>query len=128
MRSIDNQHTPAEAPSAFVIRLEGEFDLAESRRLTDAFAIATSASLVIVDLGRTEYIDSSVLECLVALHNTLLKRGTELVLVGLNHQVKRLFQVTELEKFFTIRDSIADKIDIPNAEVRRLTIEARPID
>lgn len=127
MRSIDPEHATAEAPSAFLIRLEGEFDLAERRRLTDAFAIATSVPLVIVDLERTQYIDSSVLECLVAGHNALLKRGTELVLVGLHHQVRRLFQVTELEKFFTIRDSVDDVINTDSSEVRRLTIEARPI-
>lgn len=128
MRSVEAEQVAVEPRAAFIIRLEGEFDLAERRRLTDAFAIATSAPLVIVDLGRTDYIDSSVLQCLVTLHNDLLKRGTELVLIGMNSQVKRLFEVTELQKFFTIRNLLTDVTDITRAEVRRLTIEARPKD
>jgi anti-sigma B factor antagonist len=128
MRSIDYQHAPAEAPSAFVIRLEGEFDVAERQRLKDAFAIATGAPLVIVDLERTDYIDSSVLECLVGLHASTRQRGAELVLVALNSQVRRLFEVTELQKLFTICGSMAEVTDLSRTEVRRLTVEARPLD
>ena len=128
MRSIESRPAAAEAPSAFIIRLEGEFDVAERQRLKDAFAIATGAPLVIVDLERTDYIDSSVLECLVGLHASTKQRGAELVLVALNSQVRRLFEVTELQKLFTICGSVAEVTDLSRAEVRRLTVEARPLD
>lgn len=128
MRSIEGGPAAAEAPSAFIVRLEGEFDVAERQRLKDAFAIATGAPLVIVDLERTKYIDSSVLECLVGLHAATRQRGAELVLVALNSQVRRLFEVTELQKLFTICGSMAEVTDLSRAEVRRLTVEARPLD
>jgi anti-sigma B factor antagonist len=128
MRSIDGGRAWAEAPSAFIVRLEGEFDVAERQRLKDAFAIAAGAAVVVVDLERTDYIDSSVLECLVALHNATRQRGAELVLVALNSQVRRLFEVTELQKLFTIGGSVAEVTDVSRAEVQRLTVEARPLD
>lgn len=128
MRSIEGGPAAAEAPSAFIVRLEGEFDVAERQRLKDAFAIATGAPLVIVDLERTKYIDSSVLECLVGLHAATRQRGAELVLVALNSQVRRPFEVTELQKLFTICGSMAEVTDLSRAEVRRLTVEARPLD
>ncbi len=127
MRSVEPERPAAERPAAFIIRLEGEFDVAERQRLTDAFAIAISAPLVIVDLEGTDYIDSSVLECLITLHKATHQRGAELVLVGMNSQVRRLFEVTELQKLFSICASVAEATDVGRAEVGRLTIEARPI-
>lgn len=37
------------APATFVIRFDGEFDLSERERLTDAFGVATSTQLLVVD-------------------------------------------------------------------------------
>ena len=127
MRSSEYRQAPSEAPRAFVIRLEGEFDISERQRLTDAFAIAVEAPLVIVDLERTEYIDSSILACLVSLYKATEQRGAQLLLVGLNSQVRRLFDVTQLTAIFTIRDSVA-QVTNSDTEVRRLTVEARPLE
>jgi anti-sigma B factor antagonist len=118
----------AQSHTIFIIRLEGEFDIADADRLTDAFAVANSAPLVIVDLEKTDYIDSTVLECLIVLHRATQGRRAELVLVAMNSQVRRLFEVTELHKLFAIHDSMKEVADVSHGEVRRLTIEARPLD
>jgi anti-sigma B factor antagonist len=118
----------AQSHTIFIIRLEGEFDIADADRLTDAFAVANSAPLVIVDLEKTDYIDSTVLERLIVLHQTTQGRGAKLVLVGMKSGVRRLFEVTELHRIFTIHDSVRDVADVSHAEVRRLTIEGRPVD
>lgn len=127
LRLRTGQPAAAEAVSAFIVRLEGEFDLTERERLTDAFSVANTAALVIVDFEKTDFIDSSIVQCLVSLHTATQKRGAELVFVGINNQVGHLFKVTELEKFFTIRNSAAEVADIDRGDVRRLTIEARPL-
>jgi anti-sigma B factor antagonist len=125
MESADIQELAPQAQSAFIIRLVGEFDIADSERLTDAFAIANSAPLVIIDLEKTDYIDSTVLSCLVVLDRTTKEREAELMLGGVNAQILRLFEVTELHKIFNIRGSV--KMATENrSEVRRLTIEGRP--
>jgi anti-anti-sigma regulatory factor len=50
MESAEIQDAP-QPQSVFIIRLEGEFDIADRERLTDAFATANSAPLVVVDLN-----------------------------------------------------------------------------
>jgi len=120
------EHTEPAAPSVFVIQLEGEFDLAERDRLTDAFAIAHSAPIVVVNLERTAFIDSSVLQCLMVLHVATQKRGAKLILAGAHGTVRRLLDVTQMDKVFDLRSSV-NGLAGTNGQARRLTIEARPI-
>lgn len=110
----------------FVIHLKGEFDLAERDRLTDAAAIVQNAPVVVVDLERTGYIDSSVLHWLTALHLATRKRGAKLTLVGAHGTVRRLLEITQMDKVFDLRSKLGDLAGI-NGHARRLTIEARPI-
>ncbi len=126
MKSTHFENADNAAPSFFVIQLEGEFDIAERERLTDAFSIVSSASIVVVNLERTTYIDSSVLECLVALRLATQRRGARLILTGVRGSVRRIFEITELHKLFDIREALSDVVD-SDGQVRRLTIEARPV-
>ena len=127
MKSTHFENADNAAPSFFVIQLEGEFDIAErEKRLTDAFSIVSSASIVVVNLERTTYIDSSVLECLVALRLATQRRGARLILTGVRGSVRRIFEITELHKLFDIREALSDVVD-SDGQVRRLTIEARPV-
>jgi anti-sigma B factor antagonist len=128
MESTGIHEIAAQSRSIFIIRLEGEFDIADGDRLTDAFSVANSAPLVIVDLEKTDYIDSTVLERLIVLHQTTHGREAKLVLVGMQSGVRRLFEVTELHKLFAIHDSMKEVADVSHGEVRRLTIEGRPLD
>ncbi|MGA8574158.1 MAG: STAS domain-containing protein [Candidatus Cybelea sp.] len=109
----------------FLIQLEGEFDLAERERLIDAFAIVQSAPVMVVDLHKATYIDSTVLQCLVALNVATHKREARLVLVGLHGPVLRLFQVTGLDQVFDIQETLNDVAGLDGAPARRLTIESR---
>src|ERR1700722_3069244 len=127
MRSPEPQDAAPQAPAVFVIRLEGEFDIADREPLIEAFATANSAGHVVIDLERVDYIDSTVLSCLVTLHRSTQQRGAELVLVGVNNHVHRLFEVTELHALFTIRES-AKELTESRAGVRRLTIQGRSVN
>ncbi len=112
--------------SALVIHLEGEFDLAERDRLMDAFAIAQNTPVVIVNLERSSYIDSSVLQCLMALHLSTQKRGTKLILLGVHGTIRRLLEVTRTDALFDVRNTLSDVPGI-DGQARRLTIESRQI-
>jgi anti-sigma B factor antagonist len=127
MRELKIDRTEPAAPCFFVIQLEGEFDLAERERLIDAFAIVQSAPVVVVDLRKTTYIDSAVLQRLVALNEATHKRDAKLVVVGLHGAILRLFQITGLHQVFEIRDTLNDVAGLDGARARRLTIESRPI-
>lgn len=107
-----------------VIQLEGEFDLSERDRLLDGFATAETASLVIIDLEKTSYIDSVVLECLLALHAAIAKRDGRMVLLGVRGTVLRLLEVTSLDGLFEIRNRMSD-IHTDGTPLRTMIIEAR---
>lgn len=116
---------------AFVICLEGEFDIAERARLLDAFAVATSSAAVVIDFEPTRYVDSTVLECLVALQRALTERGGRLLLVELSPEIRRIFDVCGLDRLFSIRGSLREVMDDLDADgdgarVRRLTLVAEP--
>lgn len=112
--------------SIFVIQLDGEFDLAERDRIADAFAVAHSSPIVVVNLTKTLYIDSSVLGCLVELRKATQERGADLFLVGLRPGVLRIFEITGLDELFEIRSTLGDIPESHNSTIRRLTIESRP--
>ncbi|MGA7094763.1 MAG: STAS domain-containing protein [Candidatus Cybelea sp.] len=112
--------------SVLVIELEGELDLADRDRVTDAFKVAHNSPIVVVNLEKATYIDSTVLGCLVALRKATQERGASLFLVGLRSDVLRLFEVTGLREIFDVRASLSD-VDTNVVRGRWLTIEARPL-
>lgn len=116
----------------FIISLEGDFDIAERARLLDAFAIATSAAVVVIDLNRTRYLDSTVLECIVALRHALVGRGARLVLVGLGAEIRRIVEICNLQRVLEVRNSLDDVTrgldGKASPRMRRLSLMARPID
>lgn len=111
-------------PSATVLRLEGEFDLYDRMRLQDAFAIAAASPLVVIDFEKTSFIDSSVLQCLIALWKFLRERNSQLRLVSLSHHILHLFKICQLEQLFDIRSSLLEAIgnDVSADNLRRLTV------
>ncbi len=112
----------------FVLKLEGEFDLSDCDRLRDAFSIPSSASLVVVDLRSTTYIDSSVLKCFFELRSRTNDRGARLVLVGLSSGVKRILEVCHFDTIFDIRDGFGElshSVAFETPDVRMLTLVSR---
>ncbi|HVR45781.1 MAG TPA: STAS domain-containing protein [Candidatus Binatia bacterium] len=116
---------------AFIISLVGDFDIAERARLLDAFAIATSAAVVVIDLKKTRYLDSTVLECIVALRHAVAERGARLVLVGLSPDIRRIFEICNLERLLEIRPSLGDVTNELSGDaprLRRLSLIAEPLE
>jgi anti-anti-sigma factor len=91
-----------------VVALDGEFDVSQRTRLDDAFAAALGSSLVILDLERTSYFDSTVLSCLMQLQTSLLDRGGQLILVRVPKPVHRLLENCGLIALVDIRDGLGE--------------------
>lgn len=116
---------------AFVISLVGEFDIAERARLLDAFAIVTTAAVVVIDLAETRYLDSTVIECIVALKHAVAERGARLVLVGLSPDIRRIVEICNLERLLEIRPSLGDvtsELSGDAPRLRRLSLIAEPLE
>jgi anti-sigma B factor antagonist len=96
--------TSAITDAEFVIALSGDVDLytapdlkAELVRLTDQ-----GATRIVVDLTPTTFIDSTTLGVLLGGLKRLRSVGGELVLVCIDRNIRKIFEITLLDRVFPI--------------------------
>lgn len=92
---------------SFVIRLQGEIDMATATFLTEGIeGIAASPPPVIVlDFADVTFIDSSGLNALVQAQATATAIGSALVLRSLSDCVARTLELTRLDEHLTVESS-----------------------
>ncbi len=100
--------TDGEVARGTVVGLDGEFDLAQKQRLAETFATLSGESIVIVDLERTKYMDSSVLSCLLNVRRDLAKSGGRRFFSGPATRARRHLGVSGLGSRVEIRESVAE--------------------
>lgn len=65
---------------------------------------------LMISFVNVDYIDSSFLGALVAILKALLPLEGKLVLFGMNSDILNLFQLTRLDKIFTLKNSLEDAL------------------
>ena len=82
--------------SCVVLALDGELDMASAPLLEDAVVEAevTSKPMVVLDLHRLDFIDSTGLRIILAARKLCGERGQELAVTRGSQQVERLLSVT----------------------------------
>ena len=92
---------------AVVIGVTGELDLASSPALEQELerGLATQAEVVIVDLRRLEFMDSTGLSVLVRGHQRATENGQRFGVVKGPQQVQRLLSLTGVADRLTLADS-----------------------
>lgn len=81
--------------SAALIAISGELDLASGPRLEEELSsLDPDVTLVVVDLRRLEFMDSTGLSIIVRAHQRLADQDRELSLVRGSPQVQRLLDLT----------------------------------
>jgi anti-sigma B factor antagonist len=100
-----------EVGTAHVVRLGGELDLynAEQIRSALADACAQGPERVVVDLGEVEFIDSTALGILIETRTKLENKGG-LMLAAPGLETRRALQISGLDKFFTVHDTVSDAL------------------
>lgn len=91
-----------EGPTQFIID-----NRAEVRQRVRA-QLEQGRSTVVVDLSRTEYVDSAGLGTLVLLNKEARAAGGCLVLAGLSDHVRDLLRLVRLDEVFTIAATVAE--------------------
>jgi anti-anti-sigma factor len=110
-----------------IISLEGEFDLTQRSRISDAFAVAKSDRAVIVDFTKASYIDSTVIACLIDLHRAILNHGGRVMLAGLDASFRRVFEISGLSSVFDSTSTIGEAVKTlapEGARTRHVVLEA----
>ena len=64
----------------------------------------------LIDFTSTGYIDSSGLGVLVSMSKKIREAGGELRLVGLNEDLRTLFELTKLDSLFAIKDNMDEAL------------------
>ncbi len=92
-----------------VVNVEGEVDLHGTPRLRESLTelVRPANAKVVVNLARVNYIDSSGLGVLVGAMKAAGKSGGKLVLAGLTREVRTVFELTRLSRFFDIYEDEA---------------------
>jgi len=93
---------------ATIVHLVGEVDLRTSPQLRGTFLdlLDQKPVRIILDLTGVSYIDSSGVGTVVELKRRALRNESKVVLVGLQPRVRSLFEITRLDKFFTVVNTI----------------------
>lgn len=84
--------------------------------------VARAPVLLVVDMAQVQFMDSSGLGALIAIHKAL-PRGTRMELIGVHPTVMRVFRLTRMDTVFTIR--VPDEGG-PSADGSGGTAAARP--
>jgi anti-anti-sigma factor len=66
---------------------------------------------LILDMAKLEYINSAGLRVLSEALTTAQDHGGDLVLVGMNDRVFRVFQIVGFTKFFPVKDNVVAAMD-----------------
>ncbi len=86
------------------IRVSGRFDFAlhqDFRQATDQ--ASEKLRSIVVDLGATDYVDSSALGMLLVLRDKVGDRQDAVRIVRANPEVKKILQIANFDKLFTLQ-------------------------
>jgi anti-sigma B factor antagonist len=99
------------------LSLSGELDLISSPILEEAFQRAheSDVDLIVVDLRRLEFMDSTGLHGLVAAQQRAAQSGRRFGLIRGTEQVQRLFDLTGMADLLPIVDSPEELLEVDQA-------------
>ena len=97
----------------FSVGVTGEVDLATAPELKEALAqvIESGARGVVVDLSEATFIDSTTLGVLMGATKRLRPAGGELAIACREANIRRIFEITLLDRVFTIVDSVQEAVE-----------------
>ena len=87
-----------------VLPLEGEIDLHVSPEVAESLRtmIAKKPKVVVVDLSRVSYFDSSGLAVLIEAMQNVQEYGGKFALAGVQESVHHIFEIARLDQIFQI--------------------------
>ena len=100
--TIVTEHANGEA----VLRVAGSLDLAGGDLLEDALSpFVSTTPRVVLDLSEVQFIDSSGLGALIAVHQNAADAGGELALRSPSDAVRRVLDITQTAPVFEVDDA-----------------------
>jgi len=93
-----------------VIKLEGEVDVYTVPQLKQQMIslLESGTKQIVIDLTKVEYFDSTALGVLIGGLKRMRERDGNLSLICPNPRIRRVFEITGLDKVFDIYNSVDD--------------------
>jgi anti-anti-sigma factor len=89
-------------PRTEVVRLWGEYDSSRHRELREHLLADSTATVVIGDMSRVVFLDSTTLSALLRIQEALGREGRRLVLDNVPPPVRKVFELTDLLATFDV--------------------------
>jgi anti-sigma B factor antagonist len=100
-----------EIKKLFVVKISGDIDAYHSaafKQKVMEHMENTDKKYIVLDMSEASYIDSAGLGSIVSLIKESKKLEKELVLVSLKKQIKKIFEMTKLDKIIRMEDTIEE--------------------
>lgn len=106
---VELEHLP---DATVVVALGGEVDLYTAPELRDRLvaAIDAGARRLVVDMTETTFIDSTTLGVLIGAVKRLRPVDGEVLLVAPDRNIRKVFEITLLDRVFPISDTLEDAL------------------
>jgi anti-sigma B factor antagonist len=95
----------------FIVKIVGDIDAYHSatfkQKVMDHLD-TVGQKIISMDLSEVQYIDSAGLGSMVSLIKESKKRNKEIILVSMQPQIKKIFEMTKLDKIIKIVDTIEE--------------------
>ncbi|WP_242882487.1 STAS domain-containing protein [Actinomadura litoris] len=92
-------------------RVRGDIDVVSRARFEQAlFEVVDAGAPLAIDMRQVTFCDSTGLNAIVAANRRALERGTRVALVALPPRVQRVFQITGLDKFIPIHETLGEAL------------------
>jgi anti-sigma B factor antagonist len=104
-----------------VLAVHGEADLHSAPELKERLrtAVDGDATIVVVDLTETDFVDSTSLGVLLGATKRLRERNGEIRLVVARPELRRIFEITLLDRVFQLHDTREEALAAVPAEAAR---------
>jgi anti-sigma B factor antagonist len=102
------------APDFTIVVLSGDIDLHHSPALHSALVEVTTGrpKKLMLDLREVPYMDSSGVGTMVEVFRRVTAYKGKMVLFGLNPRVRSVFEITKLDRFFTLCETEEQAVGI----------------
>lgn len=96
-----------------LIRINGSIELVNVNDIKYEIGILLEKGIVklLLDFSKVEYVDSSGLGMLVSIKKKVNQKDGEIILFSLQKAVKRIVELTDLDKLFVIKENEKDAIE-----------------
>lgn len=102
------------AGSCTVVTAVGDIDLATAPQLRACLsaAIDADAQALVIDVTGVGFLDSTGIGVLIGAWNRLGSRPDAITLVGASPLVRRVLQLTAIDRIFTLRDRLPEAVGV----------------